>query len=296
MIVDCGPWPALIETRCSAPPGLHRGGQGPGQEVRGCRGGTLVLDEINSLPLSLQSKPLRAVEDRAFEPLGSNQTQTLWARIIAISNVPLREEVARNRFRADLYYRLNVVGFRLLRLGEQRVDILPLTRKFLAEHPVARARGVIDISPQAMDAMEAYAWPGNIRELRNAIERTAVLCTSRVVSPADLPEPVREPAPAPAPAAVAAARPSCTGGPRALRSAEQPGPVRAELGWVTLYKKLRNWTGQLRETGRCPRFPGDRNQAGSSQAFDTPIAVGSGWGRQRTCGLTSRGALLHARD
>ena len=130
-----------------------------------------------------------------FEPLGSNQPQPLRARIIAISNVPLHQEVAKERFRADLYYRLNVVGFRLPPLRERWADVLPLARKFLSEHPVARARGVIGISPEAPRILETYTWPGNVRELRNVIERVAVLCGGRIVTPADLPEALREPAP-----------------------------------------------------------------------------------------------------
>ncbi len=200
MIIDCGALaPALIESEMF---GHVRGAFTGADKDRvgkfaAAGDGTLVLDEINSLPLALQSKLLRAVEDRAFEPLGSNQTQTLRARIIAISNVSLQDEVAQNRFRADLYYRLNVVGFRLPRLRERRSDILPLARKFLSEHPVARSRGVIGISPQAMAAMQAHAWPGNVRELRNAIERVAVLCPGPVVNTADLPDSFRDPPPVP---------------------------------------------------------------------------------------------------
>jgi two-component system response regulator HydG len=167
--------------------------------------GTLVLDEINSLPLALQVKLLRAVEERVFEPLGSNHAQPLRARIVAISNVPLEQEVARERFRADLYYRLNVVGFRLPLLRERVGDVLPLARRFLADHPLARAQGILGIAPDAQRALEAYAWPGNIRELRNVIERVCALCTGRIVTLAELPEAIRSPAgPAPVPTFVPA--------------------------------------------------------------------------------------------
>jgi two-component system, NtrC family, response regulator HydG len=256
MIIDCGALaPALIESEMF---GHVRGAFTGADKDRvgkfaAAGDGTLVLDEINSLPLALQSKLLRAVEDRAFEPLGSNQTQTLRARIIAISNVSLHDEVAQNRFRADLYYRLNVVGFRLPRLRERRADILPLARKFLSEHPVARSRGVIGISPAALEALEAYAWPGNVRELRNVIERVAVLCTGRVVNPVDLPETIREPAPAAVPMTpVATVPPAQPAGPddelwricEALRK-HRNNRVRAaaELGMsrVSLYKKLHKY-------------------------------------------------------
>lgn len=150
--------------------------------------GTLVLDEINSLPLPLQAKLLRAVEERVFEPLGSNQLQPLRARIVAISNVQLEQEVAKERFRADLFYRLNVVGFRLPPLRGRIPEILHLARRFLNENTVAQAHGIIGIAPDALEAMEKYGWPGNVRELRNVIERAAALCEGRIVTMADLPD------------------------------------------------------------------------------------------------------------
>ena len=110
--------------------------------------GTLVLDEINSLPLALQAKLLRAVEERVFERLGCNKSQPFRARIIAISNVPLDQEVAKERFRADLYYRLNVVGFRLRRFGTGGPRC-SARRKFLAEHPWRKARDR-HFSPEAL--------------------------------------------------------------------------------------------------------------------------------------------------
>jgi two-component system response regulator HydG len=264
MVVDCGALAAaLIESEMFG----HLKGAFTGADkdrsgkFAAAGDGTLVLDEINSLPLALQAKLLRAVEERVFEPLGSNHPQPLKARIIAISNVPLHQEVAKERFRADLYYRLNVVGFRLPPLRERWADVLPLARKFLADHPVAQARGVIGIAPEALSILESYAWPGNVRELRNVIERVAVLCGGRIVTPADLPEALREPAPLPAWAAPAAPpAPTATssssaagaGGPEdevwriceALRK-HRNNRVRAaaELGMsrVSLYKKLHKY-------------------------------------------------------
>jgi DNA-binding NtrC family response regulator len=269
MVVDCGALAAaLIEGEMfghlkGAFTGADRDRPG---KFAAAGDGTLVLDEINSLPLALQAKLLRAVEERVFEPLGSNHPHPLRARIIAISNVPLHQEVARERFRADLYYRLNVVGFRLPPLRERWADVLPLARKFLADHPVAQARGVIGIAPEALHILENYSWPGNVRELRNVIERVAVLCGGRIVTPADLPEALRETAPVvaaaaapaaaptvPPPAAVASPAPSPpTGGPEdevwriceALRK-HRNNRVRAaaELGMsrVSLYKKLHKY-------------------------------------------------------
>ncbi len=266
MIVDCGALAAaLIESEMFG----HIRGSFTGADkdrvgkFAAAGDGTLVLDEINSLPLVLQTKLLRAVEERVFEPLGSNQPLPLKARIIAISNVPLHQEVAKERFRADLYYRLNVVGFRLPPLRERWADVLPLARKFLSEHPVAKARGVIGIAPEALRILETYSWPGNVRELRNVIERVAVLCGGRIVTPADLPEALRDPIPATVAAApvvassastmsAAVANPSPAGGSEdeVWRSCEalrkhRNNRVRAaaELGMsrVSLYKKLHKY-------------------------------------------------------
>lgn len=232
MIVDCGALAAaLIESEMFG----HLRGAFTGADkdrvgkFAAAGDGTLVLDEINSLPLALQTKLLRAVEERVFEPLGSNQPQPLRARIIAISNVPLHQEVAKERFRADLYYRLNVVGFRLPPLRERWADVLPLARKFLSEHPVAKARGVIGIAPEALQILEKYSWPGNVRELRNVIERVAVLCGGRIVAPADLPEALRDTALVPAPAAVPVAAPA-PARPTAVDSVAPPAPAAPTSG------------------------------------------------------------------
>jgi DNA-binding NtrC family response regulator len=258
MMVDCGALaPALIESEMF---GHVRGAFTGADKDRvgkfaASGDGTLVLDEINSLPLALQSKLLRAVEERAFEPVGSNQTQPLRARIIAISNVSLREEVTHNRFRADLFYRLNVIGFRLPSLRERGGEVLALARKFLAENLVARERGVIGVSPQALDAMEAYEWPGNIRELKNVIERVAVLCGGRIVGLSDLPECLRTAGVKPTAVAVApvpVTEPPADRGPddevwricEALRKhRNNRARAAAELGMsrVSLYKKLHKY-------------------------------------------------------
>ena len=197
MVVDCGALSAsLIESEMF---GHIRGSfTGADKERIGkfaaAGDGTLVLDEINSLPLALQAKLLRAVEERVFEQLGSNNLQPVRARLIAISNVSLEQEVARERFRPDLFYRLNVFGFRLPPLRERWSEVLPLARRFLADHPVARASGVVGFSPEAVQVMQAYSWPGNVRELRNVIERVATLSAGPVVGLCDLPEAIRQPA------------------------------------------------------------------------------------------------------
>jgi two-component system response regulator HydG len=153
--------------------------------------GTLFLDEIDSLPPDLQAKLLRAVEDRVFEAVGSNKTMNMQARLIVASNRDLAREVARGRFRDDLYYRLNVVGFTLPPLRERPEVIAGLANRFLsqfAEQCGQRPRG---FSASAMFCLESYAWPGNIRELRNVIERAVVLGSGVQVGTEDLPASVR---------------------------------------------------------------------------------------------------------
>jgi DNA-binding NtrC family response regulator len=153
--------------------------------------GTLVLDEINSLPPALQGKLLRAVEERVFEPVGSNRSVPLRARLITVSNVPLEEEVSAGRFRADLYYRLNVVGFFVPPLRDRRGAIAPLCNKFLAEFMCRNRPDLTGIAPEASKALQEYHWPGNVRELRNVLERATALAAGPVVQLSDIPELIR---------------------------------------------------------------------------------------------------------
>jgi DNA-binding NtrC family response regulator len=150
--------------------------------------GTLFLDEIDSLPLELQSKLLRVFEQRVFEPVGSNKTMHLRARLIVASNRPLEQEVAAGRFRADLFYRLNVVAFEIPPLRERSELIPALAHSMLAELGARNGPRIEGIAPAALQALLAYAWPGNIRELRNLIERAIALCQGPVLGLDDLPE------------------------------------------------------------------------------------------------------------
>jgi two-component system response regulator HydG len=150
--------------------------------------GTLLLDEIDALPPPLQAKLLRAVEERQFEPVGSNCSKPVQARLIAASNRALNEEAAASRFRSDLYYRLNVISFTLPPLRERRETIPELAREFAAEFAARSGREIAGISTEALRALLAYDWPGNIRELRNVIERAIALSVSREIQVDDLPE------------------------------------------------------------------------------------------------------------
>jgi DNA-binding NtrC family response regulator len=148
--------------------------------------GTVLLDEIDALSLSVQGKLLRVLEERVFEPIGSNRTQVMQARVLVASNRDLDREVAEGRFRADLYYRLNVVSFALPPLRERRDMIAALVERFLRDFAACNGGPVPRISDKARTALESYDWPGNIRELRNVAERAVALCAGPVIDLLDL--------------------------------------------------------------------------------------------------------------
>jgi len=150
---------------------------------RAAAGGTLFLDEIGELPLHLQPKLLRALETGQIMPVGSDRPVQVDIRLVAATNRNLTEEVEAGRFREDLYYRLNVIELAVPPLVERPEDILPLARQFAQEFAGAPVR----FSPQAMECLLAYSWPGNVRQLRNAIHRACLLCRGDVILPEHLP-------------------------------------------------------------------------------------------------------------
>jgi DNA-binding NtrC family response regulator len=150
--------------------------------------GTILLDEVDALPPSLQAKLLRVLGEKVFEPVGSNKSQPLEARLIAATNRDLVREVEGGRFRADLYYRINVVGFCLPPLRERRTVIPSLCTQFIGEFAASRGCRIRSIDPLALEALVDYSWPGNIRELRNVIERAVVLCPASTIRLDDLPD------------------------------------------------------------------------------------------------------------
>ncbi len=157
-------------------------------------GGTLFLDEIDALPLTAQTRLLRAIEDRVYEPVGSMIRMPIRARLIAASSRPLEQEVAEQRFRSDLFYRLNVIGFHLAPLRERRDAIPTLASKFLAEFATRDGKAVAKLSMEALRTLERHDWPGNVRELRNLIERAVSVRSGDEIRPEDLPESVKRPA------------------------------------------------------------------------------------------------------
>src|SRR5271163_4798498 len=149
------------------------------------QGGTLLLDEISEMDLGLQAKILRVLQEREVERLGSNRTLNLDVRLIATSNRNLPDEVRAARFRADLYYRLNVMSLRLPALRERRGDILPLARR--AMQACARgSRAALCLSPAAERKLVEHDWPGNARELTNIVQRAAWLATGGSIDADDL--------------------------------------------------------------------------------------------------------------
>lgn len=155
-------------------------------------GGTIFLDEIGEMPLQLQVKLLRVLQERQMERVGGTQPIKLDVRLIAATNRNLEEEVRAGRFRQDLYYRLNVVTLKTPPLRERASDIPLLAMHFAAKFGEQCGRRITGISPEAQAYLLHYDWPGNIRELENAIERAVVLGASDVIEVEDLPESIRE--------------------------------------------------------------------------------------------------------
>lgn len=153
-------------------------------------GGTIFLDEINSAPPSMQLKLLRVLQERKFEPVGSTQTIEVDVRVVLASNHPLEDLVAKGTFRQDLYYRINVVKIELPPLRERPADIQILADTFLKRHALDLGKQIIGFTPEAVESLLAYAYPGNVRELQNIIERAAVLTKDQRIQRHDLPPPV----------------------------------------------------------------------------------------------------------
>jgi DNA-binding NtrC family response regulator len=155
-------------------------------------GGTLFLDEIADMPMMLQGKLLRVLEDKEVRPLGSNRGVVVDFRIIVASNKDLRTQVAAGTFREDLFFRLNVASIALPPLRERGDDLRLLVRHFIGKHAAAQGRPITGVSREALALLEAYSWPGNVRELENTFERAVAFANSETVQPDDLPPFLRE--------------------------------------------------------------------------------------------------------
>jgi transcriptional regulator with PAS, ATPase and Fis domain len=180
-------------------PGAYTGADRKGRDgkFRIAHGGTLFLDEIGDMPLPLQTKLLRVLQEQEVEPLGSNTVHKVDVRVIAATSRDLPAMVADGSFRADLYYRLNVVPIRLPPLRDRVDDLESLADTLLED--IARRSGLVarSLSPEALATLVQQPWPGNIRELRNVLEQAALMTDDLVLTPAHLPFEAAHPVPVP---------------------------------------------------------------------------------------------------
>jgi two-component system, NtrC family, response regulator len=154
--------------------------------IEGAQGGTLFLDEIGDIPLGLQVKLLRFLQDHTIQRLGAKETITVDARILAATNVDLQKAIRDGRFREDLYYRLCVVTIAVPALSERGSDIALLARTFLTKFAEEQKKSLKGFTPQAVEVLTAHNWPGNVRELENRIKRAVVMAEGKYVTPANL--------------------------------------------------------------------------------------------------------------
>ncbi|BEH10877.1 MULTISPECIES: sigma-54-dependent transcriptional regulator [Geobacter] len=155
-------------------------------------GGTIFLDEIGTMPMQLQTKLLRVLQEEEVERVGSTRPVKIDVRIISATNLDLAEEVKKGNFREDLFYRLNVIPLQLPPLRERVEDILPLAKHFLAKYCKEMQRRNMSLASDTLEALESYQWPGNVRELENVMERVAALTEDNTVTVQDLPHNIRE--------------------------------------------------------------------------------------------------------
>ena len=218
------------------------------------RGGTIFLDEVGDIPLHLQVKLLRVLQERQFERVGESRTRPMEARIIAATNQDLHGAIQTGRFRDDLYYRLRVVPIHIPPLRERPEDVALIAQHQLA-HIGGRAGRALLLSPDTLEALKTYPWPGNVRELENALEYAVALCTGQTIQIEDLPEEIRSggaaaepprpaaPASAPVRAADAAVDPERAQIVEALESVHWNRQKAAEalrLSRSTLWRRMRD--------------------------------------------------------
>jgi DNA-binding NtrC family response regulator/predicted hydrocarbon binding protein len=257
--IDCG---AITETLLESELFGHVRGAFTGavQDRAGlfeaANGGTLLLDELGEVPLGIQVKLLRALQEREVRRVGENRNRPIDVRVLAATNREPSVDLASGRLRKDLYYRLNVVELRVPPLRERREDVLAMARILLAEASVRLKRPVSGFTPRAADQILRYSWPGNVRELKNAMEHAVALAQSTVTDTLDLPEEVRE-APPGAPV---------SGVVRPLDEVEKDHILDAMsknngnqtktalqlgIGSATLYRKLKKYGEESAAAARC---------------------------------------------
>jgi DNA-binding NtrC family response regulator len=159
--------------------------------IEAADGGTLFLDEVGELPLPVQPKLLRSLQEGAIRRVGANVEKSVDLRVVAATNRDLEQDVRDGRFREDLFWRLNVIRLKAPPLCERSFDIQLLVEHFINKAAGAAKRPPLDVSSDALAILTAYSWPGNVRELENAIERAVAFARGPVITPDDLPERVR---------------------------------------------------------------------------------------------------------
>ncbi len=164
-------------------------------KVKAAEGGTLFLDEIGELPLEIQPKLLRLLQEREYERVGDPKPRKANVRVIAATNRKLEDLVREGKFREDLYYRLNVITIEMPPLRQRPLDLASLARQHLKLFARQSVRPIKDFTPSALNALQRYPWPGNLRELRNVIERAVILAPGEKIDLNDLPDTLRGPQP-----------------------------------------------------------------------------------------------------
>jgi DNA-binding NtrC family response regulator len=210
-------------------------------------GGSLFLDEVGEVPLPMQGKLLRALQEREVRRVGENKSRRVDVRLLAATNRNLAREVQAGRFREDLYYRLRVIELRVPPLRDRRDDVLPLARLFVARAAERLGRRISGVTPRAAHQLLRYEWPGNVRELENAVERAVVLADGARIDVGDLPEEV----------ALALPDPSGPGRVRSLEEMERDyilavlksagdnktkAAAQLRIGTATLFRKLKQYS------------------------------------------------------
>ncbi|MCK5674612.1 MAG: sigma-54-dependent Fis family transcriptional regulator, partial [Spirochaetales bacterium] len=150
-------------------------------------GGTIFFDEIGEMSINTQAKLLRIIQEKEFERLGSNHVQKMDVRFVAATNKDLKILVEEGLFREDLYYRLSVVHLEIPTLKERKEDILPLVDYFINDFNVKYSKSISTVSTETASIFLEHSWPGNIRELKNCVERSVIFCEESEISPKDLP-------------------------------------------------------------------------------------------------------------
>ena len=195
LVVNCAGIPeALLESEFFGhTAGSFTGAQGKREGIFAeAEGGTLFLDEIGDMPYALQAKVLRMLQDGKIRPVGSNQEQQVHVRIVAATNHDLDKRVDEGAFREDLFFRLETFALRIPPLRKREDDIELLAAMFLEQHALRLDKSIREISAAAIDSLRRYRFPGNVRELKNAIERAVVFCAGREIQRKDLPSRIRK--------------------------------------------------------------------------------------------------------